>query len=54
MFANFYNKKDECLFSVEVTGEKQAEDLADKFYARNKKIADWTLTNKAISKRRYL
>jgi hypothetical protein len=49
MFANFYNDND-CLFSVEVNSEKQAEDLADKLYTTNEKINDWTLTDKPMSK----
>ena len=49
MYANFYDKNDVCIFSVEVTGEKQAEDLADKLYATNNLIEDWTLTEIPMS-----
>ncbi|HRZ18688.1 MAG TPA: hypothetical protein P5136_01410 [Methanofastidiosum sp.] len=51
MYANFYTKNDVCLFSVEVNGEKQAEDLADKLYASDKRIEDWTITEEPISKK---
>lgn len=50
MYANFYDKRDICIFSVEVNGEKQAEDLADKVYSSNHLVADWTYTDKPMSR----
>lgn len=49
MFANFYDKKCNCLFSVEIDTEKQGEKLADRVYQAYPKVADWTITEKAIS-----
>lgn len=50
MYANFYDKKNKCLFSVEVNSEHQATHLADKIYASNKKVTDWTITDKPIGR----
>jgi hypothetical protein len=50
MYANFYNEEEDCLFSVEVNGEKQAEDLADKLFSTDDRLDDWTITKEPISK----
>jgi hypothetical protein len=50
MYANFYDVDDNCLFSVEVRDEHSAEHLADKLYATDDSIEDWTITKKPMSK----
>jgi len=42
--------KDECLFSVEVRTEKEAEKLADHIYNVDTGIEDWTYTSRPMSK----
>ena len=50
MYANFYNVYDDCLFSVEVNSDKQAEKLADRLFATDHRLEDWTITKEPISK----
>jgi hypothetical protein len=48
MYANFYDGDDECLYSVLIRTEKEGEKLADYIYSTDKKVEDWTITNKPI------
>jgi len=50
MYANFYNKKNKCLYSVKVKDEREAEKRADYEYKNCKEVDDWTITKKAMSK----
>lgn len=47
-FANFYDKDDNCLFSVEVSNVHSAEHLADNVYYNDPLIADWTYTESPV------
>jgi hypothetical protein len=51
MYANFYDKKDKCLFSVKIDSESDGYKRATHAYARNSKVVDWTITEKAMSKK---
>jgi hypothetical protein len=44
MYANFYNKNQKCLFSVEVRNEHEAEHLSDKIFNEYPKVEDWSIT----------
>lgn len=49
MYANFYDIEDNCLFSVEISSERQGEDLADKVYGSDNRVEDWSITDEPIS-----
>lgn len=50
MYANFYDKKTKCLYSIKINSEEDGYARANIEYENNPKVADYTITDKPISK----
>ena len=50
LYANFYDKKNRCLYSVRIKTKSEGYRRADYEYANNGSVADWTITEKAMGK----
>lgn len=49
-YANFYDDKDTCLFSVPCSTPKAAAKLADRLFLQDDHITDWSYTEEPMGK----